>query len=129
MQGFIKIFLTSGLLLISALGNATPDNHAVCGTGTVLSFHENYQGTGDFTANIRYSIPPSTVARPSHIRINTRNPNANDLMSRSSILSAYFSGGAVRLYSHLPNNNNCMLIDEVAACKSLAACDGLRDDH
>jgi hypothetical protein len=129
MQGFINIFLVSGLLLMSPLGNAQPSNHTVCGTGTVLSFHENYLGTGDFTANIRYSIPPSTVARPSHIRISTSNPTANVLMSRGNIISAYFSGGAVRLYSHFANNNNCMLIDEVAACKSLVACDGLRDDR
>lgn len=129
MQGFINIFLISGLLLIASLGNAQPINHTVCGTGTVLSFHENYLGTGDFTAHIRYSIPPSTVAAPVHVRINTSNPTANDLMSRSNIISAYFSGGAVRLYSHFASNNNCMLIDEVAACKSLAACDGLRDDR
>jgi len=129
MQRFVNARLASLLLFAPALGLATPPNHAVCGIGTVNSFSENYQGTGKFTATIKYSTLPNTGQSPPYIIINTSNPSANDLMSRANILSAYLSRGFVRLSSNVPNNQNCQLIDSVAACRTQAACSGLRNDR
>jgi hypothetical protein len=125
MQHLINIQIASLLLFMPILGLAQPTYHAVCGVGTVSSFSENYQGTGKFTAKIQYSTPPSTGQSPAYIIINTSNPSANDLMSRSNILNAYLSRGFVHLSSNVQNNQSCQLIDSVAACRTQSACANL----